>query len=177
MNDLKVNDLVLHIKTGNIYIYLGDALLESTKEPYARYQRCVSHGDRPVWIRPKSEFIDGRFVKINTKELNCDPKIYRSSVPINTTTTLRNDPSGDEIPVVPEKYRATVRFNNSYYGEDSGESKYILEGKSKEALKESVRKLVNETCNVYSVDYGLPIRSCSLYKIEYSWGETAYSLF
>jgi predicted metal-dependent hydrolase len=151
LNNLNTDDLVLHIKTGNVYVYLGEALLESTLEPYVIYRLCSTSDNVPVWVRPKSEFLDGQFTKIN-------------------------NPSFRNVEEAPKdhKFSAKVIFSDSYYGEDDGEAVYKLESTSKEDLKQQARRLVKEMSDVYSVDYGVPIRARSLHKVEYSWGETTF---
>ena len=47
-----------HINTGGIYELIGSGLFESTEEPMVIYR---SIADGAVWIRPKTEFFDGRF--------------------------------------------------------------------------------------------------------------------
>lgn len=48
-----------HKKTGNEYMVLKIGLLESTLEPVVVYTG-TNVGD-PVWVRPVSEFFDGRY--------------------------------------------------------------------------------------------------------------------
>ena len=116
--------------------------------------------------REITELIDLPEQKTNVLNLAALAGILKDAPP--TASVDRGKP--------PEKFMAEVFFTNSYYGEDAGESKYVLEEHSKDDLKESVRKLVGEMCNSYAVDYGLPIKSRTLYKVEYSWGETTYSV-
>lgn len=50
--------LYRHIKTGGIYEFIADAEMESNLEDVVVYQ-SVEH--KTVWVRPSSEFYDGRF--------------------------------------------------------------------------------------------------------------------
>lgn len=49
-----------HVKSGGIYRLLNVGLLEATLEPMVVYQNIKTC---EVWIRPQSEFFDGRFAK------------------------------------------------------------------------------------------------------------------
>lgn len=50
-----------HRKGGEYVVLYGDALIEYTITPAVVY-RAVK--DDTVWIRPKAEFLDGRFTQI-----------------------------------------------------------------------------------------------------------------
>jgi hypothetical protein len=54
---------VRHIKTGGLYFILSYGLLESDKTPVVVYK---SLSDKQVWIRPVTEFEDGRFELFKT---------------------------------------------------------------------------------------------------------------
>lgn len=47
-----------HVKSGERYQILHHGLLEENLQPVVIYQA----EDGPVWVRPASEFFDGRFV-------------------------------------------------------------------------------------------------------------------
>lgn len=51
-----------HTKTGNYYFVIGEGTLENTLEEAIVYKDIKSGR---VWIRPKKEFMDGRFEKVN----------------------------------------------------------------------------------------------------------------
>lgn len=53
-----------HIKTGGIYVVMCNATRESDGELMVVY-RNVDTGDR--WVRPASEFNDGRFERVNLR--------------------------------------------------------------------------------------------------------------
>ncbi len=48
-----------HVKTGGRYLVLLQCIVEATKEPAVAYTSETP--DHPIWIRPVSEFLDGRF--------------------------------------------------------------------------------------------------------------------
>lgn len=51
-----------HMKTGGLYTVLhDDAIREDDLEPVIVYQNV---GDGRIWVRPASEFFDGRFEMI-----------------------------------------------------------------------------------------------------------------
>jgi hypothetical protein len=59
-------DIVLHHKTGGLYIILGLAYLESEPEiAQVLYIKCDMRGyvapNAKVWVRPKTQMYDGRF--------------------------------------------------------------------------------------------------------------------
>ncbi len=50
-----------HKKTGNVYVVLlADCRIEATNTEAVAYRR-VEDSAAPVWIRPYTEFADGRF--------------------------------------------------------------------------------------------------------------------
>lgn len=51
-----------HKKTNNYYFVIGEGTLENTLEDAIVYKDIKSGR---VWIRPKKEFMDGRFEKVN----------------------------------------------------------------------------------------------------------------
>lgn len=61
-NTFKLNDQVIHVKSGDEYFILSipDKVrrLEYCDEPFYKY---VSLSDGIIWYRRKSEFEDGRF--------------------------------------------------------------------------------------------------------------------
>jgi len=66
------NRLYKHIKTGHYYWILNNHMvLEKTLElmvAYTRVNRLGNELDDRVWVRPASEFYDGRFKVIKLKE-------------------------------------------------------------------------------------------------------------
>lgn len=44
-----------HIKSGNIYVVVGNCFIESTCTPAVMYER-ESYTDPVVWVRPATEF-------------------------------------------------------------------------------------------------------------------------
>ena len=54
-------EMYRHIKTGNVYEVICNAYLESTGELMVVYRGAITGGR---WIRPASEFCDGRFERI-----------------------------------------------------------------------------------------------------------------
>jgi hypothetical protein len=51
-----------HVKTGGVYVIVDDeCMLESDLTPMVAYR---SLKDGQVWLRPKEEIFDGRFVKL-----------------------------------------------------------------------------------------------------------------
>lgn len=53
-------------KTGDFYIVVGDGLIEATLEPAVIYTAYRTTGIK--WIRPLSEFLDGRFTPVEVDE-------------------------------------------------------------------------------------------------------------
>lgn len=51
-----------HRKTDNYYFIIGEVVLENTLEEAIIYKDIKSGR---VWVRPKKEFMDGRFEKVN----------------------------------------------------------------------------------------------------------------
>ena len=61
MLNVEIGSVWRHLKTGHIYIVVGECLIEASVTDAILYRRC--DGTRgPVWCRPLSEFTDGRFV-------------------------------------------------------------------------------------------------------------------
>lgn len=48
----------IHLKTGHVYRIVDIALVEASLEPVVVYRRV---GSATTWIRPATEFFDGRF--------------------------------------------------------------------------------------------------------------------
>lgn len=56
-------EIYQHVKTGGLYFILHDnAKIEKTLEDAVVYTDTLH---QHIWIRPKSEFFDGRFVKVD----------------------------------------------------------------------------------------------------------------
>ncbi len=53
-----------HLKRGTTYIVRGMCIIEATKDMGVIYQ---SEADGTTWVRPLSEFMDGRFIEIEHK--------------------------------------------------------------------------------------------------------------
>jgi hypothetical protein len=51
-----------HSKTGGRYVIIYFGLLENTMEPAVIYQELDAEGPAPVWVRPATQFFDGRFL-------------------------------------------------------------------------------------------------------------------
>jgi hypothetical protein len=51
-------EIYKHLKTGGLYEFVDMGLIEATKQVAVIY-RCQNTGQ--VWIRPVTEFFDGRF--------------------------------------------------------------------------------------------------------------------
>ena len=51
----------VYVISGGVYVISGECQIEATNEPAVLYQSVQTQG--PLWCRPKSEFLDGRFVK------------------------------------------------------------------------------------------------------------------
>jgi hypothetical protein len=64
----KINQLYQHIKTQNDYVllYTGNRISNktTTRIPVAIYQLLHPDLNTPIWVRPLSEFTDGRFTRI-----------------------------------------------------------------------------------------------------------------
>lgn len=52
---------VKHVKTGGLYVVLCEAVIEATMTKAVVYK---SIHDGTVWVRPSSEFCDGRFIGV-----------------------------------------------------------------------------------------------------------------
>lgn len=50
---------VRHVKSGGHYTVVCEAMIEATMTPAVVYRAAKDH---TVWIRPRAEFCDGRFV-------------------------------------------------------------------------------------------------------------------
>jgi hypothetical protein len=62
MINLDPGTLWKHLKTGNMYVIVDVCLLEATLDEHVLYKRADHTG--PIWCRPMSEFIDGRFEQV-----------------------------------------------------------------------------------------------------------------
>ena len=49
-----------HVKTGHTYTVVLMCVIEATGAPAVAYTKS-EEGTHPMWIRPVSEFLDGRF--------------------------------------------------------------------------------------------------------------------
>lgn len=58
MLDHELFGIYRHVKTGGLYLLLGDCLIESDKTMAIIYK---SLEDGQVWVRPTKDFFDGRF--------------------------------------------------------------------------------------------------------------------
>ena len=54
-----------HLKTGHLYQVVCEATIETTMTPAIIYG---SPDQKRIWVRPKDEFYDGRFVKLSDEE-------------------------------------------------------------------------------------------------------------
>lgn len=62
------SEIWLHVKSGGLYMILCDtALLEANMSEVIIYK---SLWDGSIWVRPSSEFHDGRFRNINVDEVS-----------------------------------------------------------------------------------------------------------
>lgn len=60
-----------HLKSGKLYMVLyEDAIIEASMTPAVVYK---SRLDNTVWVRPKAEFFDGRFMPITEEPLRYNP--------------------------------------------------------------------------------------------------------
>jgi len=50
-----------HLKTKHIYIILHNGIIEANMMRAVIYRRLNNDDDPTVWIRPTTEFMDGRF--------------------------------------------------------------------------------------------------------------------
>lgn len=48
-------------RKGGVYMVLVECTIEATDTPAVAYKSLTSNGRDDVWIRPLSEFMDGRF--------------------------------------------------------------------------------------------------------------------
>lgn len=62
---MKIPKRVRHVKRGSAYIVLGEAQIQ-TDTPLKDYDSVVVYQsyDGKLWVRPVSEFTDGRFVAL-----------------------------------------------------------------------------------------------------------------
>jgi hypothetical protein len=61
-------DLWRHVKTGGVYEIVGECIIEATNKPAVLYRSVIPAPGRSVWARPKDEFFDGRFEKVDLRE-------------------------------------------------------------------------------------------------------------
>jgi hypothetical protein len=61
----------LHIKSGHLYEEIARGCVEATNEPCMIYRR-LALPDSTMWVRPVSNFMDGRFQQVERKELKAD---------------------------------------------------------------------------------------------------------
>lgn len=60
-----------HVKSQGLYTVIGEGLQESDLEPVVIYRSLF---DGELWVRPTSEFYDGRFRNIAIDELITPPE-------------------------------------------------------------------------------------------------------
>jgi hypothetical protein len=67
-------DLWCHVKTGGVYEIVGECIIEATNKPAVLYRSVIPAPGRSIWARPKDEFFDGRFEKVDLRETSqaCD---------------------------------------------------------------------------------------------------------
>jgi hypothetical protein len=67
-----------HVKSGNVYVVVGGGVVDMTLEPSVIYTEfaATTFSTYPnasemasTWVRSISEFMDGRFVQLSTKEV------------------------------------------------------------------------------------------------------------
>jgi hypothetical protein len=56
-----------HLKTGHVYKVKGTATIEATMTPAVIYGREDGDDGHGWWVRPKTEFLDGRFERIEDR--------------------------------------------------------------------------------------------------------------
>jgi hypothetical protein len=61
-------DLWHHVKTGGVYEIVGECIIEATNKPAVLYRSVIPAPGRSIWARPKDEFFDGRFEKVDLRE-------------------------------------------------------------------------------------------------------------
>jgi hypothetical protein len=64
--DFELGDTVEHLKTGNLYLVFAFGKIEATLEDVVIYIEATKNGALPngkVWVRPRKEMYDGRFLK------------------------------------------------------------------------------------------------------------------
>ena len=57
----KVGSYWRHKKTNHKYIVIGGAVIEATMAESVVYRRMPLEADPRCWVRPVTEFLDGRF--------------------------------------------------------------------------------------------------------------------
>jgi hypothetical protein len=60
--DTLISTLWRHKKSGAVYVIGGECKIEATNETGILYSSVQNNG--PLWCRPKSEFLDGRFLRL-----------------------------------------------------------------------------------------------------------------
>lgn len=63
-----------------------------------------------------------------------------------------------------------------HYGEDAGESRFVLEALTREELINKVQELSDEMCYSDCHAFGPPTSQRIFHKVTYSWGQTVYRL-
>lgn len=76
---LRIGDRVIHKQTGGEYVIVAFAKMECSGEEVVVYKRdtFIDAGVPEVWVRPRTEFKDGRFVR---KAVNPFPGIEASDL-------------------------------------------------------------------------------------------------
>ncbi len=73
----KQSEIWQHVKSGGLYTVEGECMIEADMTPAIIYR---SLWDSAVWVRPKSEFYDGRFRNIAVDEItDCRPQQERKA--------------------------------------------------------------------------------------------------
>lgn len=70
---------------------------------------------------------------------------------------------------------AKVYFSSQYYGEHCGESVYELSCGSEQELRSEISKLIRRITTYDVQDFGLPVSSTILHKIEYGDGSVCFN--
>ena len=52
-----------HVKSGGVYMVVDYCLFERDAKPMVLYSRI--EGEAPIWARAATEFLDGRFVRLD----------------------------------------------------------------------------------------------------------------
>lgn len=66
MTDPYQSEIWQHRKSGGLYTIIGECLIEASMTPAVIYKSLFGG---QVWVRPKEEFHDGRFVNIGLDEI------------------------------------------------------------------------------------------------------------